>query len=172
VHLRQLSRLAEKHLNIQVIESTLEDLSPRDVSPGEFDTVICLNVLEHIEDDEDAVRKMIGLLRRGGRLLLYVPACQWAFGAMDSAMGHHRRYGRRSLRTLAARAGASVVATRCVNILGLAGWFWAGVVLKETHIDVRKARFMDRLVPFISAMERLVKPPLGQSIFAVLEPDG
>lgn len=170
-HAKQLSDLADKHLNIQLVESSLEEFSAEDLSPRRVDTVICLNVLEHIEDDESAIRKMLSFLRPGGRLLLYVPACQWAFGATDAAMGHHRRYTRRAIRKLAKKAGGHVCASRFVNLIGLMGWWWTGVILREAQIDVRKARFMDRLVPFLSAAERLVKPPIGQSLFAVLQPD-
>lgn len=169
VYIKLLSDLANRHLNVQLVVSSLEEFSAGDLSPGKVDTVICINVLEHIEDDESAVRKMLSLLQPGGKLLLYVPACQWAFGAMDEAMGHHRRYSRRDINTLARKAGTRVCVRRFVNFVGLAGWWWAGCILRETQIDVRKARFMDRIVPFLSSVERLVSPPIGQSLFAVLQ---
>lgn len=170
-YIKLLSVLADKHLNIQLVKSSLEEFSIEELLSGEVDTVICINVLEHLEDDMIALRKMLRFLRPEGRLILYVPACRWAFGTMDAAMGHHRRYSHRAIHKLARKAGGSVCASRLVNFIGLMGWWWVGHILKETHIDVWKARFMDRLVAFLSAVERLVKPPIGQSFFAVLQQD-
>ncbi len=169
---QQLQELGKKHLNLRIIESSLEAFGRDNLSTDGVDTVVCLNVLEHIDDDESAVGKMLGLLRPGGSLLLYVPACPWSFGAMDKAMGHHRRYTRSAIKALARTANARVVVSRYVNFPGLIGWWWAGVVLREGRIDLKKARLMDRFVPYVSALERLIRPPVGQSLFAVLQAEG
>ena len=67
---------------------------------GSFDLVVCMNVLEHIEDDLAALRHMIGLLKPGGTLFLLVPSHQWLYCSFDAASGHHRRYNKRGLRLL------------------------------------------------------------------------
>jgi SAM-dependent methyltransferase len=162
----RLRELAAVHLNVRVVESTLDAYTP-DPHAG-FDTVVCANVLEHIPEDGEAVRKMIASLVPGGRLLLYVPAGSWAFGTVDRHLGHCRRYGARQIRALAREAGVRLQRLHHVNAIGLLGWWWAGKVARDTRIRPEKARFVDRLVPYLSAVERIVRPPFGQSIFAVI----
>ncbi len=171
-YVRQLEQMAGVHRNLAVVRGSVEQMPGLGVEPGSFDTVLCVNVLEHIKDDADAVRRMQQMLRPGGRLLLYVPAGRWAYGKMDEAMGHCRRYARGDIARLARETGARIRICRYVNFIGLWGWWWAGRVRKETYIDPAKAVWVDRLVPYISAVERLLPPPVGQSLFAVLTPDG
>lgn len=170
-YLKHLQDLMRVHGNVRVVNCGIESIPSVEVPEGTCDTVLCLNVLEHIQDDLDAVRRMTSVLKKGGRVVLYVPACSWAYGAMDKAMIHHRRYSRATLRSLAVQAELRMTVCRYVNFAGLLGWWWAGRVRKETLIDPLKARMMDRLVPFTSALERLVRPPLGQSLFAVMTRD-
>ena len=170
-YLQRLADLMRVHRNVRVVNSGIEAIPAVAVPEETCDTVLCLNVLEHIQDDLDAVRRMKSVLKAGGRLALYVPACRWAYGAMDKAMVHHRRYSRTMLRSLAARNDLRVTVCQYVNFVGLWGWWWAGRVRQEPLIDPQKARMMDRLVPYTSALERLMKPPLGQSLFAVMTRD-
>jgi hypothetical protein len=128
-----------------------------------------VNVLEHIEQDLEAVRFMGSRVRRGGVVVLYVPAVQWAYGELDRHLGHYRRYTRGALRQLAQQSELSVVNMSYVNFLGLWGWWWSGRILKEALIDPEKARLMDRMVPYVSALERVLPVPLGQSLLAVMK---
>lgn len=164
-----LRHLSSVHHNLLVVQAGIHDEETVPFRDGTFDTVLCVNVLEHIEDDADAVRLMMSCLRTGGRLLLYVPACPFVFGALDAGLGHFRRYSRRALRLLAKTGGGKMESCRFVNMPGLFGWFWASRVSRDTHIEPRKARFVDRLAPYLSAAERLIPPPIGQSLLAVIE---
>lgn len=65
-----------------------------------YDVICALDVIEHLEDDAEAVRWMVSNLRRGGHLVITVPAYQWMFADHDRALGHYRRYTRRSLRAV------------------------------------------------------------------------
>ncbi len=158
------------HANVTIVQALVADAVAGAALQAEpFDSAICVNVLEHIEDDQAAVRQMVSVLRPGGRLALFIPACPFAYGGIDAALGHCRRYTRRRLRQLAAGAGCRVHTLHAFNLIGLLGWWWEGRVMKKTHIDPAKARAIDALVPYLSAAERLVRPPLGQSLFAVFE---
>jgi SAM-dependent methyltransferase len=165
----RLAELAAIHLNFRVVQAGVEDIPSTPVPEGHFDTVVCINVLEHVPRHVEAVARMKAAVRPGGRILLYVPACPWAYGAMDQALGHLRRYSAASLRALLAEAGLTLVHSRYVNFVGLWGWWWAGRIRRESLIDPRKARLVDRMVPLLSAAERLIHPPVGQSLFMVAE---
>lgn len=76
-----------------------------------YDVVFSSNVLEHIEDDAGAVAQMVGALKPGGRVVLYVPAHERLFGPMDERCGHLRRYSKSALQALCHASGLRVVAS-------------------------------------------------------------
>lgn len=164
-----LEKMAAIHKNVRYYTVPVEDIS---INEQPFSSVLCVNVLEHIEDDEAALRTMVSRLREGGHLVLYVPALSWAYGAMDANLGHCRRYNKGRIRMLARRNDLSIARMSYVNAPGLFGWWWAGRIRKESLIDPRKARIMDSLVPYVSALERLFPPIIGQSLLAVLKKEG
>ena len=74
-------------------------------SEKDFDVIVAMDVLEHIENDKTAARKLASLLRPDGELIVTVPAHSWLFGFHDKALGHFRRYGKKSLRDLISNTG-------------------------------------------------------------------
>ncbi|MEX2215039.1 MAG: methyltransferase domain-containing protein [Phycisphaeraceae bacterium] len=145
----------------------LQDLPEPLHEQPRFDTVVSCNVLEHIEDDVSALRSMMTQIRPGGRVLIFVPACPFAFGKLDSELGHYRRYSKRSLRSAMIGAGLEWEHGRYSNAVGLLGWFVNSVLLRKKHVPAKQAKLFDKLVPFISAIERLLPMPMGQSVLGV-----
>jgi len=134
------------------------------------DSVVCLNVLEHIEDDVAALANMNSVLQPGGRAVLIVPAFQSLFGPIDHKLGHYRRYSKQMMRGLAERTGFRVAQLRYMNIVGFFGWWVNARVLRKTEQSEGQIALFDKMiVPLQAAMERWIEPPCGQSIFAVLE---
>jgi len=164
-NIEALERLAFLHRNLEVVKGWAEDIPNDTVRSNHHDSVVCINVLEHIKDDQEALVNLFSVLRPGGMLLLYVPAIRWAYGEMDRELNHHRRYSCRRLKALLKNAGFRIVHHRYVNFIGLLGWWWSGRVLKEGIIDPKKARFVDRIAPHLMAWEGLVHPLMGQSLF-------
>ncbi len=157
------------HANVSVFAEKIQDCPNSDVPAGEFDSVVCLNVLEHIDDDVDALARMKQLLSPGGRVIVLVPALQCIYGEMDRAMGHLRRYSLGSLKKTFAKAGLKVRHARYMNFLGVAAWWWRGKIRRKSTIPVSATRKFDRLVPVLSAVERLLPMFIGQSAVAVGE---
>ena len=165
-------RFASRFAHMPSVESrccVVEDLESPDDEGDRFDTAVSCNVLEHIEDDVNAVRSMASMLRKGGRVVALVPACPLAMGKLDRSLGHHRRYTLASLRRTFEAAGLRWVEGRYSNAVGLLGWWFNSVVLRRTRVPVKQAVAFNRLVPLLSAIERIVKPPLGQSVVGVGE---
>jgi SAM-dependent methyltransferase len=133
---------------------------------GAFDTVVCANVLEHIEDDRAALRSMRELLVPGGRVVLIVPALRQLYGAIDQAIGHHRRYSRREIEEKLREAGLAVEHVSYFNTLGVPGWFLNSVVLRRRSVPGFQARLNDRLTPLLR-LERRLRAPIGMSLLAV-----
>ncbi len=162
-----LARRFAKHLNVEISPRRIEECPGTEAGRGDFDSVLCLNVLEHIDDDVEALRRMRQLLRPGGRVIVLAPALPVLFGQMDRAMGHVRRYTLRSLKRAFHAAGLTPVRGRYMNLAGAFGWWWAGRVMKKSQISASKARMFNRLVPILSAIERLIPVPVGQSVVVV-----
>jgi SAM-dependent methyltransferase len=133
------------------------------------DTVVCLNVLEHIEDDVQALRHMHAVLGPRGRALLIVPAFAGLYGPIDHNLGHYRRYSASGFRQKAQSVGFKA-RLRYMNTIGLVGWWVNAKLLKRTEQSDSQIQFFDSvIVPVMSRLERAVPPPFGQSLFAVLE---
>jgi SAM-dependent methyltransferase len=133
------------------------------------DTVVCLNVLEHIEKDQLALEHMNAVLPVGGSALLIVPAFESLYGPIDHNLGHYRRYSKRPFIQLAESIGFRAK-VRYLNMPGCLGWWINAKILKKTEQSDSQIRFFDSaIVPVISRLEAMVHPPFGQSLFAVLE---
>jgi ubiquinone/menaquinone biosynthesis C-methylase UbiE len=133
------------------------------------DSVACLNVLEHIEDDRDALTGMASVLPPGGVIVLIVPAFESLYGPIDRNLGHHRRYTRKSIAKLAQDCNLEVRKLHYMNCMGVFGWWFNAHVLRRDRQSEQQIAFFDRfVVPIISRMEAAVLPPLGQSLFVVL----
>ncbi|PYP96018.1 MAG: hypothetical protein DMD38_09905 [Gemmatimonadetes bacterium] len=133
-----------------------------------FDTVICLNVLEHVADHSGSLAAIRMLLAPSGRLVLLVPALPALFGTMDRALGHHRRYTRTGLLELLRATGFRVPHIEYFNIAGIPGWWWAGRVLRRETIPVGSLKLYDALVPLFR-LERFLPWRVGQSLIAIGE---
>jgi SAM-dependent methyltransferase len=150
----------------------LEECDRDELIRQRFDTIVCVNVLEHIEDDIRALRLFRELVATtGGQVLIFVPAVQAAYGPLDAALGHHRRYSKRSLRQAFESAGLDLVALRYTNPIGLLGWMYNAHVSKTTEHTTGQVRLYEKLIaPWALPLDRLVPPPIGLSLFAVGRP--
>lgn len=168
--LRHARRRFADHLNVSFAACRLQHCPNDEVPAKNFDTVVCLNVLEHIEEDVEALRHMRMLCGDGGQTVVLVPAHMSAYGHMDRWYGHVRRYSRRTLGKAFTAAGMRVVHSFYMNAIGYLGWLVEGRVLRRQRIPASAARMFNRLVPFIDALERLIEPPFGQSLVMVGTP--
>ncbi|HNS04026.1 MAG TPA: class I SAM-dependent methyltransferase [Anaerolineae bacterium] len=133
----------------------------------DIDTVFSLNVFEHIEDHETALRNAAQVLRPGGHLILVVPAHMAFYGAIDRAIGHYRRYDKRMMAGLFHQAGLELTTQKYINALGGLGW-WANSRLRSQETPPSgQLRLFNVLVPGIRAFERVVPMPFGISLLTV-----
>ena len=156
-----------RHATVQVLDRTIQDCPAEDFPAGQFDTVLCLNVLEHIGDDVDALVRMRRMLKPGGRAIVLVPALPCIYGPIDQAMGHLRRYTLGSLKQAFDRAGLVVERGRYMNLAGVLGWWWYNRVLRKRRISGGAARLFNRMVPLLSILDRFNPLPIGQSVFLI-----
>jgi SAM-dependent methyltransferase len=145
---------------VTVVEGTADDVD------GGFDSIICLNVLEHIGDDAAALRRFHDLLNPGGRLLLLVPAHPALYGTIDRAVAHERRYGKQDLGARLNGADFEVETLRLVNPVGALGWFVSSRLRRREKVREGPLRVYDKLVPALRLLDR-IELPVGLSVWAV-----
>jgi SAM-dependent methyltransferase len=165
-----LERLRERFAgqrHVTVAELRLPSVAPALVAER-LDTVVCLNVLEHIEDDRGSLRAIRGLLQPGGRLVLLVPALRALYGTLDEALGHFRRYMPGELAAKFTEAGLRVRHLEYFNLAGVAGWWFTGRVLRRRLIPTGALRWYEALVPLFR-LESLLPWRIGQSLIAIGE---
>lgn len=151
---------------VEVSQFDLNCTAPPELVAAPFDSVVCLNVLEHIEDDLAALREMWRVLRPGGELALLVPAHPVLYGRFDQAVGHFRRYSKPLLLDLLRVAGFQVKSTVYFNCLAVLPWLLNGRILRRDYLPAGQTSLADRLVPLLK-LERFIGPPCGLSLIAI-----
>jgi len=149
--------------NIEVLEKPVEQLTP-ELAGDAVDSVVCLNVLEHIQDDRTALVRMAQCLRPGGSLFLLSPAHGLLFGEVDRAVHHQRRYSKAALALLLRDTGFVVETIRYVNPVGALGWLVSSRLLKVRDIPSSSLRIYEHLVPVLKFVDR-VPMPFGLSVW-------
>jgi glycosyltransferase involved in cell wall biosynthesis len=152
--------------NVRTLERDLSDSAAyQDLGPERIDTIVCLNVLEHIAPDEEVLRAYHDLLEPGGHAIILVPAHMWLYGPCDEAIGHVRRYTSTELHSKMQRAGFEVVMMEEFNRLGVPGWY-LNKLLGRRDLNPRQMRLFELLLPVAKGMEAL-KLGRGLSLIGV-----
>jgi SAM-dependent methyltransferase len=161
----ELQRSLGKHERVELHHGTLGDVAER--LAGQADSVVYVNVLEHIDDDAAEIRDAAKVLRPGGALCVFVPALPWLSSRFDHEVGHHRRYTRKQIVEIITASGLRVTEARYFDMLGIAVWFIAMRILRM-RMGVGRVRFYDSvLVPFGRILDRVAGPPLGKSLVVI-----
>jgi 2-polyprenyl-3-methyl-5-hydroxy-6-metoxy-1,4-benzoquinol methylase len=134
---------------------------------GRFDTIFALNVVEHILDHEQALKNAVKMLRKGGKVVILVPAFQILYNGFDKQLDHYRRYTQKSLRTLLETSGFKVKHWQYFNFIAIFGWFISGNILRKKIIPGGQMRFYDALVPVWKIMDFFTKKVAGVSVIQV-----
>lgn len=157
-------------------QAVLFDIMADDAAAYEnaFDTVICVNVLEHLEDDRQAILNMKRLLIRGGHIILLVPAFQKLYCDMDKNVGHYRRYNKGVLKELAGTCGMDVVENSYFNALGIIPYFLKGKrKLKEgesfsSNLNENNSKLYNYASAVLEPIEKRFPPAVGLSEIIIM----
>jgi glycosyltransferase involved in cell wall biosynthesis/phospholipid N-methyltransferase len=169
LHLQTLRALQvdRPYLEAQLCDITDVETLPRE---GEgFDTVIALNVIEHVEDDVEALQNLHSVLAPGGRVVVLVPQGEAIFGSLDQVLGHKRRYSEGSLRDVAAEAGFEVKEIVRFNRVGTPAWWLNGKLLRRRSFGLFQVMLLNLLTPVFQRIDRFL-PFAPLSLVALLEP--
>jgi SAM-dependent methyltransferase len=134
---------------------------------GRFDTVFLLNVLEHLEDDKAAMENCRYLLKKGGTLIILVPAYQFLYCRFDKELGHFRRYTLNKLVSLFSTSGFEILKDQYFNFVGLGGWLLFGKLLGRPMIGAGEMTLYNRLVPVFRVTDKLLFNKAGLSVIVI-----
>ena len=163
-----------RHMRIdwQAINFICADISDKYIYqkfPEKFDTIVCINVLEHVENDVQSLKNIYDILDPGGKLILFVPAMSSLYGTMDRFLSHCRRYDKNGLSDKVKNAGFEIKKINYSNFPGIFGWYLNGRLLKRKKFSILQPLIFDKFVPFIAKFEKIITPPAGMSLLCVCQ---
>jgi len=165
-----LEYLRHRFIGNPKVRIILHDLLSTDLSdilPSKIDTVVCINVLEHIKDEHKSLENIYKILYKNGRLILIVPALKILYGSLDEKINHFRRYGKDELVKKLEGKNFRIEKIYYYNFISTIGWFVNGRILRRKLISSTQVKILDRLIPFFAEIEKRVKIPFGLSLIAI-----
>lgn len=165
----EYTNLLKKEFKNSVLKIDIGDINSVNEIFTKFDTIILLNVLEHIENDEQVILNCKKILNYNGIIILQVPAFKSLYNSFDSELGHFKRYSKNDLIKLANTTNLIVEKIYYFNSVGIFGWFINGNILKRKIIPKKQMKLFDNLIPFIKLCDFFLNRFLGLSIICVLK---
>jgi 2-polyprenyl-3-methyl-5-hydroxy-6-metoxy-1,4-benzoquinol methylase len=168
---RMLAHLENKFSHSNDVSVNFLDITqpPPEHLVGGFQTVIGINVLEHIEDDEKTLFHLGNVLKPSGRLLLLVPAKRWAYTELDRQLGHFRRYEKEELAEKLAKASFRIEKLYFFNIIGLMSWIIRDKIQRSGGLRPFQISSFDTIVPILKRIESKISMPVGISLIAIAQ---
>jgi 2-polyprenyl-3-methyl-5-hydroxy-6-metoxy-1,4-benzoquinol methylase len=162
-----------KYPSDTLIQSDISDASFTQAATGfAVDTILCVNVLEHILDHEKAFQNLIQVLQPGGHLFLFVPAFEALYTDLDRLAGHHRRYHKEDIAPLLPD-GAKIIVNKYFNPIGGLGWWFNGLFrhnsLNSGAVNGQITLFDKYVLPLSRTCDLITKPFFGQSLICVVK---
>jgi SAM-dependent methyltransferase len=150
--------------------STFRDVAEQVKSAQQPDSVIYVNVLEHIEDDVGELKAVYQTLEQGGKVFIFVPALQWLYGRFDKQLGHFRRYTKPELEDKCRSAGFKILKSAYFDLFGVAPWWVKYRLLRSSTLGPRSVQLYDKyVVPCAKLLESAIRPPIGKNVILVAE---
>ena len=165
-HIKLINKKLKPNPNFKAF---LYDISKdyKKLSKYKFDTIICINILEHVKNDRKMLNNFSKLLDTNGKLILFAPAIKSLYGSIDKADGHFRRYSKKELVAKLKESGFIIKKLFYFNFIGIFGWYLHSKILRlNIHRDKDLSMF-NKIIPFISFIEKIIPPPIGLSLVSI-----
>jgi SAM-dependent methyltransferase len=164
------NKFSSKNNNVSVSKLDLDRKEDYEkIGYKKFDSILALNVLEHVENDEFALQQLYEMLKDEGTVVILVPCHKFLYNVIDKNVGHFRRYTKKELEYKVSKTQFTIQRIFYFNMLGIVGWYLNGSVAKNSQINSTASRIFDSLVPVSQYVERLIGGRLGLSIICYLK---
>jgi ubiquinone/menaquinone biosynthesis C-methylase UbiE len=152
---------------VNIYKESLEERLPN-IADEIFQSVVLVNVLEHLEDDVAALDGFFRILQPSGHLFLFVPALKFLYSDLDAAVGHFRRYQKPDLNKRVADAGFTIIQSQYFDIIGVAPWWFLNTMLGATGFNPLLVSIYDAVfAPLSRGLESLLTPPFGKNLLLI-----
>lgn len=170
LYLQTLTNLSAERPYLRASYCDVSDLASFPAHAQGYDTVICLNVLEHVDDARQSLLNIKSVLAPNGRAIVLVPQGPKNFGTLDEVLGHRRRYTRGTLTELGTQCGMKVRAMLEFNRMGTVAWWLNGRLLRRRRFGLAQIWVLNLITPLMRALDGVL-PIAPLSLIAVMEPD-
>jgi SAM-dependent methyltransferase len=155
---------------IDFYKSIFSEVAAEILDKQKPDSIIYVNVLEHIENDRAELEYIYQTLGKGGRCFIFVPALMSLYGEFDRKIGHFRRYTKREVEEKCESSGFKILKSKYFDFAGMVPWFVKYKMLKSDSLDSGAVTLYDKMaIPFVKGMEKFVNVPLGKNVLLVAE---
>ena len=155
-------------LGAKVMDLTDEDFDNKFADQlGIYDTVFALNVVEHIYDDNLAIKNCRKLLKDKGHLIILVPSYKALYNGFDKELGHYRRYTKSTLSGLFSEQHLEVLHKQYFNFMGIFGWFVSGQLMRNKSIPEGQMKLFNIIIPISRIIDNIIFNLLGLSTIVV-----
>lgn len=155
---------------IQIYHNIFAEIAARLKNEQSPDSIIYINVLEHIEDDRAELKTVRETLRRNGRVFIFVPALPLLFSEFDRRIGHFRRYRKSEIEEKCRAADLRIVVSRYFDLAGIVPWLVKYRLMKSTTMESGAVQMYDKfVVPAAKPLESFLSPPIGKNLLIVAE---
>jgi len=172
VSIEYVNQLKEKFSKENILVHKL-DLNSKsdfeDIGYEQFDSIIAINVLEHVENDEFALQQLHKMLKKNGILVVLVPCHKFLFNVIDSHIGHFRRYTKKDLEKKIKESNFKIDKIFYFNMLGIIGWYINGNLCKNPQVNPKSLKFFDKMVPVLGMLEKALHKKIGLSLICYLK---
>jgi len=158
-----LKKAKIKNTGVEFFKGDLTDQDFWKPYENSFDTVICSEVIEHLEQDKTALDIIFSILKPNGIVVITVPALSLLYSDFDTKVGHYRRYSKTDLTKIVKESGFKVEKSRYWNFLGMFGWFFLFKILKKDIKSVSNSFFGNILGSWLK-LESRIPFPIGQTL--------
>jgi 2-polyprenyl-3-methyl-5-hydroxy-6-metoxy-1,4-benzoquinol methylase len=173
ISVRYIQTLMKRYTSRKNVSVNRFDLNNKEdyckIGYEKYDSIIALNVLEHVKDDEFVLSELYKLLKDGGTLVILVPCHKFLYNVIDKNVGHFRRYAKKELRDKINKTNFNEERMHYFNMLGIVGWYFNGTVCKNPRINPTASRWFDKLVPLLEYLERITLNKIGLSLICYLK---
>jgi len=134
-----------------------------------FDSILYINVLEHIEDDRNEAATIYGCLKSKGYVCIFVPALSFLYSEFDKSIGHYRRYHKQQLIDLFQSLGFNIIKVKYVDMPGIIPWYIAFVLLRKGLNKNNTSIYDNIAIPIIRIVENMITPPIGKNLLLIAQ---
>ncbi len=168
-YIENLKKKYQNNKNITIHKLNLNNHTDYErIGYGQFDSIMAINVLEHVENDEFALAQLYNMLKDKGTLVVLVPCHKVLYNVIDKNIGHFRRYTKKDLENKISKSGFDIDRMFYFNAIGIIGWYLNGNLFKKSQVNGNGLKVLDILVPLLKRTERIAGKRVGLSLVGYL----